>query len=223
MRTCRYCNRTLQDTDFPLKPGLKRARYKVCRECMALGHSCIEKPKPAPRPKRTPEEQAEYKREYARRYREAHKEKLRELNRASYYRRKAGEPSKRGRKSDLTPEQRKERQKEYMRLYRQVRKRKEEEQKADMPKKTRTCVVCKRELPEDKFNSRNGKRTHSVVCLDCRPQPKPKAEPKPPTPKPKPKPVMERGCKKCWIYPCFDGIDNLETDFSLTCKSFKPR
>ena len=53
---------------------------------------------------------------------------------------------------------------------------------------------------------------------------KPKPKPKPP-PKPKPTPPSkkEKGCTKCWLYPCFVGIENFETDFSLTCQQFHKR
>lgn len=34
----------------------------------------------------------------------------------------------------------------------------------------------------------------------------------------------EKLCKKCWLYPCFEGIDNLETDFAKEgCISFHER
>lgn len=44
----------------------------------------------------------------------------------------------------------------------------------------------------------------------------------PSKPKPKPKPVKhERLCEKCPNWPCFDGIENLETDFArLGCHGF---
>ena len=38
--------------------------------------------------------------------------------------------------------------------------------------------------------------------------------------KPKKKNKPERGCIKCWKYPCFEGMENFETDFSKTCKDF---
>ena len=45
-------------------------------------------------------------------------------------------------------------------------------------------------------------------------------------PKPKPKPVVkaERLCEKCRNYPCFDGIEKLETDFAKEgCHAFRQR
>lgn len=30
-------------------------------------------------------------------------------------------------------------------------------------------------------------------------------------------------CRNCWLYPCFQGIDNLETNFALTCRSWHLR
>lgn len=35
-----------------------------------------------------------------------------------------------------------------------------------------------------------------------------------------PEPKPERGCIKCWKYPCFEGIENFDTDFSKTCIDF---
>lgn len=197
MRTCRYCNRLLPDSEFPLKNGRTKVRYKTCRECHELGHSCIEKPKPTPRKRMTDEERKEHMREYHRRYRATHREQIRENNMASYRRRKEGKPpKKRGPKPKPIP---------------QV--------------ETRVCIVCHKSLPVDDFNSSDGRRTHSVVCKGCRPkvQPKPKPEPrampKPVNPIPK---RTERGCSRCILYPCFIGIENLDSDFSITCKKFKP-
>ena len=155
--------------------------------------------------KYTPEELKVRKREYQRKYRQEHLEKYRESNRASYHRRKAGETTKRGPKPG-------------------TKYKKEPSQPPD----TRTCTVCKRDLPVDKFNTRDGRRTHSTICLDCRPKypPKPKepVKERPVKVTPKPPVSTEKGCKlRCAHYPCFCGIDNLETDFSLTCQSFKPR
>lgn len=45
-------------------------------------------------------------------------------------------------------------------------------------------------------------------------------------PKPKSKPVVkaERLCEKCANWPCFDGIENLESDFArLGCQAFRNR
>lgn len=41
--------------------------------------------------------------------------------------------------------------------------------------------------------------------------------------KPRPKPKKaEKLCTKCWLYPCFEGIDNMDSDFAKEgCKSFK--
>ena len=149
------------------------------------------------RAKLPPEVKAARRREYQQRYREQHREQLRVYGREYYHRVKEGEP-KRKRGPKVGTKYRKE-----------------------PPPETRTCTKCNRVLPVEMFYSRNGKRTHSTVCLDCRPVKVSKPKP-PPKPKPAP-PPKEKGCTKCWLYPCFDGIDNLETDFSLTCQSFKPR
>lgn len=251
---CRYCKRDLPKKQFPLKPGMKNARYKTCRECHALGHSCIEKPKPEPHKVMTPEERAVHMREYYRNYRAAHRDKIKQQCRDSARRRYNGEGKRKpGPKPKPKPV-------------------------------TKTCIVCGRELPSFMFDSADGKRTHSSTCIDCREKAKQnvakQTEPEPATKvcrkcgrelpiesfefrkdkvrrlwhckdcrspqarkmaaylreyrelgkepvKPKeqpPKPQKpEKGCKKCWLYPCFQGIDNLETDFSLYCKSFKPK
>jgi hypothetical protein len=37
-------------------------------------------------------------------------------------------------------------------------------------------------------------------------------------------PTRERGCLRCVNYPCFEGIDNLETDFAKAgCHGYKQR
>jgi len=37
-------------------------------------------------------------------------------------------------------------------------------------------------------------------------------------------PARDRGCLRCVNYPCFDGIDNLETDFAKAgCHSYRQR
>ena len=28
-------------------------------------------------------------------------------------------------------------------------------------------------------------------------------------------------CKNCWLFPCFSGMENLSSNFALTCKKFK--
>ena len=30
-------------------------------------------------------------------------------------------------------------------------------------------------------------------------------------------------CRNCWLYPCFKGIENFETNFALTCRSWHLR
>ena len=135
-RECCYCHRNLPITYFPLKPGMKYARYKACRDCHPLGHSCIPKPKPEPKPKRlkvlkpptpkrrkfaTDEERKAAQLEYQRRYREKHRDRKRESTRKSYYRRKGEEPpeepQKRGPKPKLTEDEKKERRRESQRKW----------------------------------------------------------------------------------------------------------
>ena len=76
---CCYCHRDLPIEAFPLKYG--HVRYKSCRECYALGHSCL-RPEPKPkRPKLSPEEKKAHRKaymlEYQRKYRAANREKVR--------------------------------------------------------------------------------------------------------------------------------------------------
>lgn len=159
---CYYCHRDLPEEAFPLKYG--HVRYKSCRECYALGHSCL-RPEPKPKkPKLSPEEREahrkEYHREYLRKYRAANRAKVRELSRESNRRRRAGE----------------------------------EKRKSGPPKGS--------EFTKQDFSA-------------------PIVEPH----KPKPKPVkLERLCEKCRNWPCFDGIENLESDFaSEGCHAFRQR
>ena len=199
-RVCVWCGRTLPVTAFPLKTGMTRARYKTCRECHALGHSCLRKERPKrERQVLTPEQKAEKLREYRRKYYQEHKENFNKSNREWYNRKKKGEPKQ---KPGPKPKLKKEHEK-------------------------RKCIVCDRVLPMDAFISTTGKRTHSTVCLYCREQRKQKKELcksvvryKPGPPKEEPK---ERGCLRCSLYPCFQGIENLESDFSRTCKSFNQK
>ena len=32
-----------------------------------------------------------------------------------------------------------------------------------------------------------------------------------------------RFCKDCWLYPCFQGIDNFSTNFALKCQNWHPK
>lgn len=122
-RECCYCHRNLPITYFPLKPGMKYARYKACRDCHPLGHSCIPKQKPEPKRRKfaTDEERKAAQLEYQRRYREKHRDRKRESTRKSYYRRKGEEPpeepQKRGPKPKLTEEERIARRREYARRW----------------------------------------------------------------------------------------------------------
>ena len=93
---CCLCHRELPKEAFPLKYG--HVRYKSCRECHALGHSCL-RPEPKPkRPKLTEEEKKArrkaYQLEYQRKYRAANREKVREYSRESIARARAGEPKR---------------------------------------------------------------------------------------------------------------------------------
>ena len=151
MKTCKFCHRTLPDSSFGLRYG--HVRYKICRQCMAVGHSCIAKPRPEPRKKMTDEERRAHRAEYFRQYRETHREQMRQSSRQSINRRRAGLPP-------LKP----------------------------------------------------GRKTGVPVKAAAVPAIQP--------PKPKPLPVV-KGCLRCQWYPCFDGIDNLESDFSITCKSYR--
>ena len=145
---CCYCHRDLPIEAFPLKYG--HVRYKSCRECYALGHSCL-RPEPKPkRPKLSPEEKKAHRKaymlEYQRKYRAANREKVREFSRDSIRRRRAGE----------------------------------EKRKSGPPK---GCKFTKQGFTE---------------------RPVPKKEPV----------KAERLCEKCPNWPCFAGIENLETDFA---------
>ena len=110
-RECCYCHRNLPITYFPLKPGKSNARYKACRDCRKLGHSCIPKPEPKRRKFSTDEERKAARLEYQRLYRERNRDKKRESNRATYWHKKGEEPPKErqkaGRKPKYTDEERK--------------------------------------------------------------------------------------------------------------------
>ena len=205
---CSWCARVLPETSFPIKQGYQRVRYKVCRECLALGHSVL---RPEPKPKRipmTPEERVIHRREYFRNYRKKNAEKFREYVRRSAERKAAGK-------------------------LKQKQKRVPKPKPVAKPKakpvvENRTCIVCKRTLPVESFMTVNGKRTHSNICIDCRPnqtteqivEKEPEVKPVPKLPI-KPVVVKEKGCTRCKRYPCFQGIENLESDFSKTCKQFE--
>ena len=155
---CCYCHRDLPIEAFPLKYG--HVRYKSCRECYALGHSCL-RPKPKPkRPKLSPEEKKAHRKaymlEYQRKYRAANREKVREFSRDSNRRRRGGEE-----------------------------KRKSGPQKG--------CKFTKQD-----FTGR---------------------------PVPTKEPVKAgRLCQQCINWPCFAGIENLETDFAREgCHGWFPR
>ena len=155
---CCYCHRDLPIEAFPLKYG--HVRYKSCRECYALGHSCL-RPEPKPkRPKLSPEEKKAHRKaymlEYQRKYRAANREKVREFSRDSIRRRRAGE----------------------------------EKRKSGPPK---GCKFTKQAFTE---------------------RPVPKKEPV----------KAERLCQQCINWPCFAGIENLETDFAREgCHEWFPR
>ena len=92
MRQCSWCHRELEDLAFALKPGM-RVRYRICRECQTLGHSCVKHEKPKRRVM-TAEERKEHYRQYLRRYQKEHAEAIRRSNRESYLRRKNGMPKR---------------------------------------------------------------------------------------------------------------------------------
>lgn len=155
---CCYCHRDLPIEAFPLKYG--HVRYKSCRECYALGHSCL-RPEPKPkRPKLSPEEKKAHRKaymlEYQRKYRAANREKVREFSRDSNRRRRGGEE-----------------------------KRKSGPQKG--------CKFTKQDFTE---------------------RPVPTKEPV----------KVGRLCQQCINWPCFAGIENLETDFAKEgCHGWFPR
>ena len=155
---CCYCHRDLPIEAFPLKYG--HVRYKSCRECYALGHSCL-RPEPKPkRPKLSPEEKKAHRKaymlEYQRKYRAANREKVREFSRDSNRRRRGGE----------------------------------EKRKSGPPK---GCKFTKQDFTE---------------------RPAPTKEPV----------KAERLCHQCVNWPCFAGIENLETDFAREgCHGWFPR
>ena len=155
---CCYCHRDLPIEAFPLKYG--HVRYKSCRECYALGHSCL-RPEPKPkRPKLSPEEKKAHRKaymlEYQRKYRAANREKVREFSRDSIRRRRAGE----------------------------------EKRKSGPPK---GCKFTKQAFTE---------------------RPVPTKEPV----------KAGRLCQQCINWPCFAGIENLETDFAREgCHGWFPR
>ena len=92
-KVCPWCGRFLPVTYFPLKN--KTTRYRVCRDCYKVGHSCKRpEPKPTSRKVMTPEEKAQHKREYQRKYRAEHREKVRKITRESLARKRAGEPKR---------------------------------------------------------------------------------------------------------------------------------
>lgn len=220
-RVCRFCGRFLPITYFPLKAGKTYNRYKVCRDCRKLGHSCLRKekePKLERRTYATEEERQAAHKEYQRAWREKNADKVREARRSWYYKKKG----------EAVPA-------------------------------TRVCRCCGRELPVDEFTDKNGRRTHTSKCRECRESGaraprvgngkgdrheyhakryqekklelkvrnierqtgRPINEPI----KRKPKPVkQERLCETCRNWPCFDGIENLETDFAREgCHAFRKR
>lgn len=160
---CCYCHRDLPIEAFPLKYG--HVRYKSCRECYALGHSCL-RPEPKPkRPKLSPEEKKAHRKaymlEYQRKYRAANREKVREFSRDSTRRRRTGE----------------------------------EKRKSGPPKGT--------EFVKQEFVM--PKQPNIPLCEK--------------------KPVKaERKCEQCVNWPCFAGIENLESDFAKEgCHGWFPR
>lgn len=306
-RECCYCHRNLPITYFPLKPGKKYVRYKACRDCHPLGHSCIPKPEPKRRKFATEEERKAAKREYLRRWREAHKEEQREKKSEKYQQTKSEappkEPKKPGRKKRLTDEERKARRREYSKRWNQAHRDKVNEYqrkryqrikekkvaknaqyqkehpevraKAHAKRKAKAeqeaagtgrfyCTCCKQIMPAEEFTE-NGRQYK--LCNDCRlklrvykqgrvekaiKERKPKGE-NGTSPrvdyhrqywqehkdeikaarieramdadrkiKAMKKEPEDKLCWKCWLYPCFDGIDNMESDFAKEgCVSFR--
>lgn len=105
-QVCRFCGRLLPLTYFPLKPGMKYARYKACRDCHPLGHSCIPKQKPEPKRRKfaNDEERRAAQKEYQRKWRAAHRDEQLEKKRAKYWSKKGVEPPERSKTDEKCAE-----------------------------------------------------------------------------------------------------------------------
>lgn len=223
---CCLCHRDLPKEAFPLKYG--RVRYKSCRECHALGHSCL-RPEPKPkRPKLTPEEKVEHRRQYMQEYRRKYRERKKKQAEAqktsvctecgkefplSEFLDSLGRRIGSGRCSECRARSRanmREYQREYQREYRAANRDKVREFSRESNRRRRGGEEKRKSGP---------KEGSEFVKQDFEP-------PRPSTfPLGKKKPAkVERTCEKCVNWPCFVGIENLETDFAKEgCHGWFPR
>jgi len=289
-RECCYCHRNLPLTYFPLKPGKKHARYKVCRDCLTLGHSCVPKVRPEPKRRKfaSDEERQAAVKAYYREWRKKNADKLREQRRAWYYRKKGEEvPVTRvctccGKELPIDDFNDSAGRRSHSYECRECRQRKPLNPMLAPSRKgcarEKVCHKCGKLLPLTAFDYRKDGLYRLSTCRECRKgldrsdmkayirevqrrrrermaeeaskERKPRvgngqgdrheyhaqryAEHKDEIKakqvlsaieaeklKPKPKPA-EKLCTKCWLYPCFEGIDNMDSDFAKEgCISFK--
>lgn len=214
---CRFCGRLLPLTYFPLKPGMKYARYKACRDCHPLGHSCIPKPKPEPKRRKfaNDEERKAAQKEYQRQWHEQHREEMKAKRHERHELNKS-------RSANLT-------ERFYCSCCRCI---KPAEDFITNGKQFRVCNECrarhtkKQELgqkPKSPHGTGERCEYHRQYWLEHKEDIKAtrveqainrerKAEKKEPE---------DKLCWKCWRWPCFEGIENMDSDFAKEgCQSF---
>lgn len=211
-RTCCYCGRRLPLTSFGLKPGSRSVRYKACNECRAVGHSCLKKERPrrGPKPLLDPEERKRRAAESKRRWRENNKERMREYYHAYYERKKAEKQTETcvvcGRELPLS-------------MFRDSNGRRRNDCKC------KDCREANRRKP--RTSNGNGKR-HDYAHKYYEEHKEQIKEQQalhlatlPPVPK-QPKEQRQQMCRTCEKWPCFEGIETLESDFAKEgCISFR--
>lgn len=201
---CCYCHRNLPLTYFPLKPGKKYARYKACRDCHPLGHSCI--------PKKQRKEKAQRKAAAIDRFycslckqikpAEAFITDGKQYKMCNQCRDKA-----RARRAAEKAKRTSEKRKPFNPLL------------ADPPKERKPRVGNGQGDRHEYFAKMYAERKDEIKAKQVLGAIE--AEQQKPKPKPKPK-RAEKLCWKCWLYPCFEGIDNMDSDFAKEgCISFK--
>ena len=188
-RICKYCGRNLPLSEYPRRPDSRSLRYRICRECRAVGHSClrVETPKLV-KEELTDEERIERKREYMRRWRADHPDKVRK------YRQK----ERRKRPTRPAPVMKAKPEKTY--TCTSCGKSLPADAFMDAAGRRRhggKCSAC-REAEKALKASR----------------PKMPAAEKMDIPMPRPERIERPGCESCINYPCFEGFENTETDFA---------
>lgn len=211
-RQCQWCGRTLPLGDFPLKYP-SRAHAKICGECLKLGHS-VNRVERKPREELTPEEKKAKRREYMKAYRKRNAERLKAQKRESY-RRKAA----------------------MVRTYTCVVCGRELPQEMFLVSngrrrhggKCNDCLAAGLRMPR----AANGKGSRHEYSKKYYSQHKEEIKARQvlgasrETYVAKPRPVKverPRLCLQCVRYPCFAGIENLESDFAREgCHAYHKR